>query len=168
MEKKFDDSANSLWKYLWRLVFSSFLSLTRLWLCLLENGAFMKLFKNLLTAARRMLLVKTNTVGVHTTTRHGISAALYNIPLKLLLSGLLFFDGCGNVVSVVDSMFLLLISLASEKTRLIIIQISPLSSTLELRPSQALCSSSSHPSGCTSTPASSSPTQRLGCATIRS
>lgn len=113
--KKFDDSANSLWKYLRRLVFSSFLSLTPLWLYLLENGAFMKLCKNLITAARRMLLCKTNTVRVYTTARDGICAALNNIPLKLLLSDLLFFDGCGNVVSVVDTMFLLLISAASNR-----------------------------------------------------
>lgn len=115
MKKKCDDSTNSLWRYLRRLVFSSFLSLTRLWLYLLENGAFMKLFKNLITAARRMLPRKTNTVRVDTTTGHGISAALNNIPLKLLLSGLLFFDGCGNVVSVVDSIFRLLISAPSNR-----------------------------------------------------
>lgn len=75
----------------------------------------MKLFKNLITAARRMLPRKTNTVRVDTTTGHGISAALNNIPLKLLLSGLFFFDCCGNVVSVVDSMFRLLISAASNR-----------------------------------------------------
>lgn len=75
----------------------------------------MKLCKNLITAARRMLLHKTNTVRVYTTASDGICAALNNIPLKLLLSDLLFFDGCGNVVSVVDTRFLLLISAASNR-----------------------------------------------------
>lgn len=50
---------------------------------LLKNDAFMKLFKNLLTAAVRMLLRKANTVRVYTTARGGICAAFNNIPLKL-------------------------------------------------------------------------------------
>lgn len=72
----------------------------------------MKPFKNLITAARRILLRKANTVRVYTTARGGICAALNNIPLKWLLWGLLFLDGCGNAVSVVDPLFLLLISAA--------------------------------------------------------
>lgn len=64
-EEKVDDWPHSLWKDLRPLAFRSFLSLTRFRLYLLENGAFMKLFKNLITAAPRMLLHKTNTVSVY-------------------------------------------------------------------------------------------------------
>lgn len=62
-----------------------------------------------------MLLHKTNTVREYTTARDGICAALNNIPLKLLLLALLFSEGCGNVVSVVDTTFLLLVSVASNR-----------------------------------------------------
>lgn len=137
----------------------------------------MKLFKNLLTAAVRMLLRKANTVRVYTTARGGICASFNNIPLKLLLWGLLFLDGCGNAVSVVDTMFLLLISAASTRQNKVpnYSNVSAFFHGGALRsssgqtegvlhrhgPPQHLCSSSSHTSVCTSTPASSTPTQHL-------
>lgn len=87
------------------------------------------------------------------------------------------------MVSVVETIFLLLISVASRRQyrahnysnistsfnvgALGALQVSR-KGPLQAGPSQHLCSSSSHTSVCTSTPASSTPTQRLNCATMRS